>query len=133
MTIVGDGFSNYSVMLARRTALAAALRPGNKIAPFTPLAATGVATVNVEFDDACESGQIQAIIADFRLRALRHHAERIFGVTIANGASPVRLIGEQHCLVDLCFIPSFADWGRGIGPEPWMGRRGIGGWRRSRC
>ena len=71
------------------------------------------------------------IIADFRHRALRHHAEGVFGlerafgtmVTVSTGrVVPVRLIGEQHCIEDLGFIPSFADWVRCIRPEPWMGR-----------
>lgn len=71
------------------------------------------------------------IIADFRHRALRHHAEGIFqlerqfGVTIAISTGrilPVRLVGEQHVREDLGFIPSFADWVRCIRPEPWMGR-----------
>ena len=71
------------------------------------------------------------IIADFRHRALRHHAEgifmleRFFGptITISTGrVVPVRLIGEQHVREDLGFIPSFADWVRCIRPEPWMGR-----------
>jgi hypothetical protein len=74
------------------------------------------------------------IVADFRHRALRHHAEgcfaaeAIFGVTIANSAGrqvPVRLIAEQHILEDLGRIPSFADWVRHIRPEPWMGRVGV--------
>ena len=71
------------------------------------------------------------ITADFRHRALRHHAqgifelERTFGaaITISTGrVVPVRLIGEQHVLEDLGFIPSFADWVKAIRPEPWMGR-----------
>ena len=71
------------------------------------------------------------ITADFRHRALRHHAqgifelERTFGaaITISTGrVVPVRLIGEQHVLEDLGFIPSFADWVRAIQPAPWMGR-----------
>ena len=71
------------------------------------------------------------ITADFRHRALRHHAqgifelERTFGaaITISTGrVVPVRLIGEQHVLEDLGFIPSFADWVKAISPEPWMGR-----------
>ena len=33
---------------------------------------------------------------------------------------PVRLIGEQHVIEDLGFIPSFADWGRLIQPQTWM-------------
>jgi hypothetical protein len=73
----------------------------------------------------------KAITADFRHRALRHHAEgifmleRFFGptLTISTGRIvPVRLIGEQHVFEDLGFIPSFADWVRCIRPEPWMGR-----------
>jgi hypothetical protein len=73
----------------------------------------------------------KAITADFRYRALRHHAEgifmleRFFGptVTISTGrVVPVRLIGEQHVIEDLGFIPSFADWVRCIRPQPWMGR-----------
>ena len=74
------------------------------------------------------------IIADFRHRALRHHAEgcfaaeAVFGITLTNSAGreiPVRLIAEQHILEDLGRIPSFADWVRNIRPEPWMGRVGI--------
>lgn len=73
----------------------------------------------------------KAITADFRHRALRHHAEgifmleRFFGtvVTVSTGREvPVRLIGEQHVIEDLGFIPSFADWVRCIRPEPWMQR-----------
>ena len=71
------------------------------------------------------------IVADFRHRALRHHAEGIFMLETLYGATitvtggrvvPTRLIGEQHVLEDLGFIPSFADWVRQIRPEPWMGR-----------
>lgn len=71
------------------------------------------------------------IVADFRHRALRHHAEgiflaeQVFGVTITTSAGreiPVRWIGEQHVTEDLCFIPSAADWLRKIEPEPWMNR-----------
>ena len=74
------------------------------------------------------------IVADFRHRALRHHAEGIFlaealfGVTIVNSAGrriPVRLIGEQHVFEDLGRIPSFADWVRNMHPESWMGRVGV--------
>lgn len=71
------------------------------------------------------------ITADFRHRALRHHAQGIFElehefgevITISSGrVVPVRPIGEQHVLQDLGFIPSFADWVRCIRPQPWMGR-----------
>jgi hypothetical protein len=71
------------------------------------------------------------ITADFRHRALRHHAEGIFMLERFFGATKtistgrivqVRLIGEQHVREDLAFIPSFADWVRCIRPELWMGR-----------
>lgn len=71
------------------------------------------------------------LVADFRHRALRHHAqgifemERVYGVTLTLSTGrvvPVRLVGEQHIIEDLGFIPSFADWVRCIRPEPWMGR-----------
>lgn len=73
----------------------------------------------------------KSILADFRHRALRHHAEgvfaleRTFGLTLTlliGRIVPVRLIGEQHVREDLGFIPSFADWARQIRPAPWMGR-----------
>jgi hypothetical protein len=71
------------------------------------------------------------IIADYRHRALRHHAEgifmaeRLFGsaLTLSSGrVLPVRWIGEQHVREDLGRIPSFVDWVRAIRPESWMGR-----------
>ena len=71
------------------------------------------------------------ITADFRHRALRHHAEGIFMaeaifgsiLTLSSGrAIPTRWVGEQHVKEDFGFIPSFADWVRCIRPEPWMGR-----------
>src|ERR1035441_540329 len=61
------------------------------------------------------------IIADFRHRALRHHAEGIFMAETLFGATiplssgrviPVRWVGEQHVREDLGFIPSFAEIGR---------------------
>jgi hypothetical protein len=71
------------------------------------------------------------LTADFRHRALRHHAEGIFmqeilfgrTVTLSTGrVVPTWLIGEQHVREDLGFIPSFADWVKAIRPEAWMGR-----------
>ena len=68
--------------------------------------------------------------ADFRHRALRHHAEgifmaeRIFGTTIINSDGrpvPVRFIGEQHVREDLGRIPSIQDWFENISPKRWMG------------
>ncbi len=73
------------------------------------------------------------LIADFRHRALRHHAEgafmaeRLFGVTLTLSTGrlvPVCAVAELHILEDLGRIPSFADWVRCIRPEPWMGRTG---------
>ncbi len=74
--------------------------------------------------------------ADFRHRALRHHAEGIFecerrfGVTInvhlpgipGGRDIPVRWVAEQHVREDLGQIPTVADWLRCIKPEPWMGK-----------
>jgi len=75
--------------------------------------------------------------ADFRHRALRHHAEgifeaeRIFGVTITNSAGkevPVRYISEQHVLEDCGGrIPNIADWLSSIRPAPWMARGALVG------
>ena len=71
------------------------------------------------------------ITADFRHRALRHHAEGIFmaeaifgsTMTLSTGRIiPTRWIGEQHVREDLGFIPSFADWAKAIRPKRWMGR-----------
>jgi len=71
----------------------------------------------------------KAFLADFRHRALRHHAEgiflceRIFGVAITNSESkrvPVRYIGEQHVKEDLGRIPTAQDWLSQNKPERWM-------------
>lgn len=68
-------------------------------------------------------------VADFRHRALRHHAEgiflaqRIFGQTILNSEDkpiPVRYLGEQHVKEDLGRIPSFQDWIDELPIRPWM-------------
>ena len=51
--------------------------------------------------------------------------ERVFGATLTISTGrvvPVRLIGEQHVVEDLGFIPSFTDWVRCFRLEPWMGR-----------
>jgi hypothetical protein len=72
------------------------------------------------------------IVADFRHRCLRHHAEgiylaeSIFGKTLRISTGrviPTRWIGEQHMLEDFGGrIPSFVDWVRAIQPQPWMGK-----------
>ena len=67
--------------------------------------------------------------ADFRHRALRHHAEgifmaeKIFGITLTNSDGkqvPVRYVGEQHIREDLGRIPSVQDWFSKIEGERWM-------------
>lgn len=71
------------------------------------------------------------MMANFRHRALRHHAEgifeceRVFGTTITNSDNkkiPVRFIAEQHVREDLGFIPSMQDWFKCIRAEKWMMR-----------
>ena len=71
----------------------------------------------------------KSFVADFRHRALRHHAEgiflaeRIFGVTIINSDGervPVRYVGEQHVKEDLGRIPTAQDWLSQISPQRWM-------------
>ena len=73
--------------------------------------------------------ETKALLADFRHRALRHHAEgiflceKIFGVSITNSDGkeiPVRYIGEQHVKEDLGRIPTAQDWLIRIMPERWM-------------
>jgi hypothetical protein len=68
--------------------------------------------------------------ADFRHRAVTHHAEgiaeaeRIFGPVVINSDGkpvPVRYVAEQHVRQDCGGrIPSRADWLRQIQPLPWM-------------
>ena len=69
------------------------------------------------------------LFADYRHRALRHHAEgifmaeSIFGSTITNSSGrqiPTRYVGEQHVREDLGRIPSVEDWFSRIEGERWM-------------
>jgi hypothetical protein len=71
----------------------------------------------------------KAFFADFRHRALRHHAEgvflaeKLFGIAIVNSDGvqvPVRYIAEQHIKEDLGRIPTAQDWLAEIRPERWM-------------
>src|ERR1700675_641999 len=71
----------------------------------------------------------KAFLADFRHRALRHHAEgiflaeKLFGVAIVNSDGnqvPVRYVGELHVREDLGRIPTAADWISQIKPQRWM-------------
>ncbi len=78
------------------------------------------------FDQSKES------MADFRHRAVHHHAEgifeceRVFGKTIKVSTGrrvPVRLIGEQHVKEDCGgLIPSRKDWLGRIQPAVWMSK-----------
>ena len=74
----------------------------------------------------------KAFWADFRHRALRHHAEgiflceRLFGPTLTNADGrviPVRWVGEQHVREDLGRIPTAADWLKAIRPNTGLGVR----------
>ncbi len=73
----------------------------------------------------------KATLADFRHRAMLHHAggiyllQQVFSETLTLSTGrviPTRWVGEQHVREDLGDIPSFADWARAVRPEPWMGR-----------
>jgi hypothetical protein len=73
------------------------------------------------------------IIGDVRHRSVYHHTEgvwlcqRIFGVTLAVPRTrgeptlvPVRLIAERHILEDLGWLPSPADYIKGMPIATWM-------------
>jgi len=75
--------------------------------------------------------ETKRLLADPRHRALRHHSEgiflceQVFGVTVTNSAGkeiPVRLIGEQHVVEDMGWIPSAVDWLRHMEVQSWMHR-----------
>lgn len=96
-------------------ALSSAARHGGAMEDYLPL--------HQWFDET------KAFVADFRHRALRHHAEgiflaeRLFGATLTTSAGrvvPVRLIAEEHVKEDLGWIPTAQDWLRGLQPAPWM-------------
>jgi hypothetical protein len=69
-------------------------------------------------------------MADWRHRAMRHHAEGIFeaerqfGIAIIcdGKAVPTRYVAEQHIREDLGVIPTVADWLRNLRRAPWMSR-----------
>lgn len=69
----------------------------------------------------------KATLADFRHRAMLHHAggicllQQVFGktLTLSSGRGiPTRWLGEQHVREDLGYISSFADWARAMRPDP---------------
>jgi hypothetical protein len=72
---------------------------------------------------------------DMRHRALRHHSEGIFwceqqfGTYITNSEGrmvPVRIIGEQHIMEDLGWIPTIKDYLDNMGVQGWMFKPGEG-------
>jgi hypothetical protein len=72
---------------------------------------------------------------DMRHRALRHHSEGIFwceekfGTVITNSEGrmvPVRIIGEQHIMEDLGWIPTIKDYLDNMGVQGWMFKPGEG-------
>lgn len=64
-----------------------------------------------------------------RHRSLYHHTEgvwlcqQVFGrtITISHKEVPVRLIAERHIIEDLGWLPSPADYIRGMPIDAWMG------------
>jgi hypothetical protein len=68
--------------------------------------------------------QVKAHLPDVRHRAVLHSsfgiflAQQVFGEVIvrkSDGAEvPTRLLGEQHVLEDLGFIPTVQDWMKGL-------------------
>lgn len=72
---------------------------------------------------------------DMRHRALRHHSEGIFwceekfGTYITNSEGrmvPVRVLGEQHCMEDLGWIPTIKDYLDNMEVKGWMFKPGEG-------
>lgn len=87
----------------------------------------GVAADYLALHDWFDSSK--EFMADFRHRAMRHHAqgifeaERVFGATITNSDGkevPTRILGEQHVKEDCGRIPSIQDWFGAIKGEKWM-------------
>lgn len=72
---------------------------------------------------------------DMRHRALRHHSEGIFwaekefGVFIINSDGkmvPTRILGEQHVMEDIGFIPTIKDYLSEMNQAGWMFKPGEG-------
>jgi hypothetical protein len=69
------------------------------------------------------------IIGDVRHRSVYHHTlgvwlcQEIFGTTLTVGRKqiPVREIAERHIIEDLGWLPSPANYIKGMPIEPWMG------------
>lgn len=83
--------------------------------------------------------ETKSSMSDVRHRALRHHSEGIFlcerihGLTLEIKLNelpaisvkniPVRLIGEQHVIEDLGFIPTVKDYLKEMKVTPWMAKQ----------
>jgi hypothetical protein len=88
----------------------------------------GVPEDYIDIEEFIDSSK--KIIGDIRHRSLYHHTvgvwvcQQIFGRTIKVGERgievPVRLIAERHVLEDLGWLPSPADYIKGMPIEPWM-------------
>jgi hypothetical protein len=72
---------------------------------------------------------------DMRHRALRHHSEGIFwaekefGVFIVNSSGkmvPTRVLGEQHIMEDLGWIPTIKDYLDLMDTKSWLYKPGEG-------
>jgi hypothetical protein len=86
----------------------------------------------IEVEEFLDSSK--EVLGDVRHRAIYHHTsgvwlcQRIFGrvitVTKKNGTGsvevPVRMIAERHILEDLGWLPSPADYIKGMPIAPWM-------------
>jgi hypothetical protein len=79
--------------------------------------------------------ETKAHYPDMRHRALRHHSEGIFwaekefGVYIVNSAGkmvPTRILGEQHVMEDIGFIPTIKDYLDHMTVQNWMFKPGDG-------
>lgn len=79
--------------------------------------------------------ETKAHFPDMRHRALRHHAEGIFwaerefGVFIINSDGkmvPTRVLGEQHVMEDIGFIPTIKDYLTEMNQAGWMFKPGEG-------
>lgn len=90
----------------------------------------GIADDYIDIHEFIDSSK--RIIGDVRHRSIYHHTEgvwlcqRIFGRTITVDDKhprdvPVRLIAELHIIQDLGWIPSPADYIKGMPVAAWMG------------
>lgn len=85
----------------------------------------------IEIEEFIDSSK--RIIGDIRHRSVYHHSEgvwlcqMVFGRTLTittqhdtEKVVPVRLVAERHILEDLGWLPSPADYIKGMPIEPWM-------------